>query len=184
LLDRKVIDAFNAFEETNRIVPTLLVWAGFKQTLIPYHRRGRHSGVSKWSFGKRIKAAIDITVSFSYLPIRMMSYIGLTASFLGFVYGLFLILNRLLYGGGGAGWPSVMVTVLFLGGLQLTMLGVLGEYVWRISDQVRRRPLYIVMDSLGLEEPRRNLREALPPRPARLSERSAAADVEPSRREL
>lgn len=177
LLDRKVIRAFNGFEEANRIVPTLLVWAGFKQTLIPYHRKGRHSGVSKWSFASRIKAAIDITVSFSYLPIRMMSYAGLTASLFGFAYGVFLIINRLLFGGGGAGWPSVMVTVLFLGGMQLTMLGVLGEYVWRTSEQVRRRPLYIVMDQLGLDaEPWSDPREALPPRRSRMSERLAAAD--------
>lgn len=179
LLDRKVIRAFNEFDEQNRIVPTLIVWAGFRQKLIPYHRKSRRSGVSKWSFGKRIKAAIDITVSFSYLPIRFMSYMGLFASALGFCYGIFLILNRLINGAGGAGWPSVMVTVLFLGGLQLTMLGVLGEYVWRTSDQARRRPLYIVMDYLGLEaEPRSHVREALPPRNAGLPVRSAAADAD------
>ena len=152
LLDRKVVDAFNNFEEANRIVPTLIVWAGFKQVLIPYHRKGRNAGVSKWSFGARIKAAIDITVSFSYVPIRAMSYVGIFASLLGFAYGIFLIINRLVNGAGDAGWPSVMVSVLFLGGLQLTMLGVLGEYVWRTSEQVRRRPLFIVMDRIGIDE--------------------------------
>lgn len=152
LLDRKVIDAFNGFEEVNRIVPTLLIWAGFKQVLVPYHRKGRLSGVSKWSFAARIKAAVDIIVSFSYVPIRAISYTGLAASFVGFAYGGVLIFNRLANGVGAAGWPSVMVTVLFLGGLQLTMLGVLGEYVWRTSEQVRRRPLYIVMERLGLDE--------------------------------
>jgi len=151
LLDRQVIHVFNGMEEANRLVPALLVWTGFRQAMIPYHRAARRAGVSKWPIAKRIKSAIDVAVSFSYVPIRLMSYLGIAASVLGFAYGAVLIFNRILFGVGGAGWPSVMVTVLFLGGLQLIMLGVLGEYLWRASEQVKRRPLYIVMDSLGME---------------------------------
>jgi len=152
LLDRQVIDVFNSFEEADRIVPTILVWAGFRQAQIGYHRAARRSGVSKWPLRKRIKSAIDVIVSFSYLPIRFMSYFGMLVSLLGFGYGVFLIGRRLFFGLGEAGWPSVMVTVLFLGGIQLIMLGVLGEYIWRTSAQVRRRPLYIVMERIGFDD--------------------------------
>jgi polyisoprenyl-phosphate glycosyltransferase len=152
LLDRRVLQAFNQMDEANRLVPALLVWAGFRQALIPYHRAARRSGVSKWPLAKRIKSAIDVAVSFSYAPIRLISYLGIAASLLGFGYGVFVIINRLILGRGGAGWPSVMVTVLFLGGLQLVMLGILGEYLWRTSEQVKRRPLYIVMDTIGLPD--------------------------------
>jgi glycosyltransferase involved in cell wall biosynthesis len=149
LIDRKVIQAFNGFHEANRLVPAMIVWAGFQQALIPYHRGARQRGTTKWSFRKRIKAAIDVIVSFSYLPIRFISYAGIVVSLLSFAYAAFLIVRRLFFGLGGTGWPSVMVTVLFLGGIQLIVLGVLGEYIWRTSDQVRGRPLYIVMDRVG-----------------------------------
>ena len=149
LIDRKVIEAFNCFHEANRLVPAMIVWAGFRQAMIPYHRGPRHRGITKWSFRRRIKAAIDVIVSFSYFPIRFISYAGIVVSLLSFLYGSFLIVRRLFFGLGGAGWPSVMVTVLFLGGIQLIVLGVLGEYIWRTSDQVRNRPLYIVMDRAG-----------------------------------
>lgn len=152
LIDRKVIEAFNCFQEVNRLVPAMIVWAGFRQALIPYHRGPRHHGTTKWSFRKRLKAAIDVIVSFSYFPIRFISYAGIVVSLLSFLYGSFLIVRRLWFGLGGAGWPSVMVTVLFLGGIQLIVLGILGEYIWRTSDQVRNRPLYIVMERAGTEE--------------------------------
>lgn len=152
LLDRKVLEAFNSFAEVSRIVTTLLVWSGFRQTVVPYHRRARLSGYSKWSLGKRVKAAIDIIVSFSYLPIRFMSYLGIFISCISFLYAAFLIVRRVFLGMGGSGWPSVMVAILFLGGIQLIMLGILGEYIWRTSEQVRARPLYIVMDEIGFKK--------------------------------
>jgi glycosyltransferase involved in cell wall biosynthesis len=155
LLDRKVVEAFNSFQEANRIVPTLLVWAGFRQTQIPYHRSARRAGKTKWSFGKRIKAAIDIIVSFSYLPIRFMSYLGLMISVLSFAYALYLVVRKIFFDLGGPGWASTMVAVLFLGGLQLTMLGVLGEYIWRTTEQVRGRPLYIILDQVGFDREER-----------------------------
>ncbi len=151
LLDRKVLDALGRFPEVNRVLPPMIVWAGFRQAEVSYHRGGRHSGVSKWPLGKRIKSAIDILVSFSALPIRFISYLGFAISLMSFLYACFLIVGRLLWGVGAAGWPSVMVTVLFLGGVQLIMLGILGEYLWRTSDQVRGRPLFLVMEELGFE---------------------------------
>lgn len=152
LLDRFVVDTINKFEEANRIMPPLLIWAGFKQSQILYHRGARYSGKSKWSLAERIKASIDIIVSFSYLPIRLMSYLGMVISLFSFLFAIYLIGIRVFYGLGGPGWPSVMVTVLFIGGVQLTMLGILGEYIWRTSDQVKGRPLYIIMEQIGLDK--------------------------------
>lgn len=157
LLDRRVIDAFGGFKEVSRIVTTLLIWAGFRQAFVPYHRRARHSGVSKWPLAKRLTAAIDIIVSFSTFPIRFMSYLGIIISLISFAYASFLIVRRIFFGLGETGWPSVMVATLFLGGVQLIMLGILGEYIWRTSEQVRARPLYIVMDQLGFQNPRQEL---------------------------
>jgi glycosyltransferase involved in cell wall biosynthesis len=165
LIDRKVIQAFNGFHEANRLVTAMLVWAGFRQATIPYHRSARERGVSKWSIGKRVKSAIDVIVSFSYFPIRFISYLGILVSLLSFLYAAFLIFRRFVFGLGGAGWPSVMVTVLFLGGIQLIVLGVLGEYIWRTSDQVRSRPLYIVMEEVGGEERTSEDRDVLEARP-------------------
>lgn len=151
LLDRRVIDAVNSFEDASGLVPPTVVWAGFRQMQIPYHRGKRHSGQSKWSLAKRIKAAIDIIVSFSYLPIRLISYLGIGVSLLSFFYGLFVVLRRVFWGLGGAGWPSVLAVVLFLGGLQLFILGILGEYIWRTSEQAKGRPRFLIMEQIGFD---------------------------------
>lgn len=153
LIDRKVINILNNLPEANRFVFALIVWSGFRQTSIHYHRGARKLGVTKWPLGKRIKSALDVIVSFSYLPIRFVSYMGIFVSFASFLYGAFLIVRRVFFGLGGAGWPSIMVAVLFLSGVQLIVLGVLGEYIWRTSDQVRGRPLYIVMEREESKEP-------------------------------
>jgi dolichol-phosphate mannosyltransferase len=166
LFDRKVIDVFLSIGERNGYVFANILWTGFRQAQVPYARRARYSGVGKWGLAKRIKAAIDIIVSFSYLPIRFISYLGIFISCMSFVYSSFLIVRRVWFGLGGSGWPSVMVAILFLGGVQLIMLGILGEYIWRASDQVRARPLYVVMDEIGFEKARQweSTREAFNPR--------------------
>jgi polyisoprenyl-phosphate glycosyltransferase len=152
LFDRKVIDIFLSIGDRNGFVFANILWTGFPQAQIPYGRRARLSGEGKWPLGKRIKAGIDVIVSFSYVPIRSMSYLGIFISCLSFVYASFLIVQRVFWGVGGSGWPSVMVAILFLGGVQLIMLGILGEYIWRTSAQVLARPLYIVMDEIGFEK--------------------------------
>ena len=151
LLDRKAVEVLNRSEESNRYIHSLLIWAGFPQSEIPYCRQERLSGRSKWSLAKRVKSAIDVIVSFSYFPIRFISYVGITVSFLSFLYAFELVMERVLFGKGIGGWPSLMVTILFLGGLQLTMMGVLGEYIWRGTDQVKKRPQYIVMNTVGFD---------------------------------
>jgi len=151
LFDRCVLDHLENFSENNFDIVLVIMSLGFRQCCIPYFRRGRHSGSSKWSFMKRIKAALDLIVSYSYFPIRCISFLGILISLLSFLYAVFLIINSVLYGIGPTGWPSIMVVALFLGGVQLIMLRILGEYVWRCNDQVKRRPQYIIMETTGFD---------------------------------
>lgn len=144
LITRRVIDAFRQCTERNRLTFGLIAWAGFRETQVSYHRPRREAGVSSWTTARMLKAAIDTFVSFSFLPIRAISYFGLFVSLLSFVFGFYVLLNKLIFGTRVDGWTSVILTVLVLGGVQLVMTGVLGEYLWRILDETRRRPLYIV----------------------------------------
>lgn len=153
LFDRVVIHNLRNCHELNAFITGMIVWMGFRQAQVPYYRKDRHSGISKWSARKRVKAALDAIVSFSYFPIRFISYLGILISFFSLIYAGVLIVGRVFFGMGGAGWPSVMVTVLSLGGVQLITLGVLGEYIWRGSEQVRGRPPFIIMDAMGFDRP-------------------------------
>jgi dolichol-phosphate mannosyltransferase len=149
LISRPVIEAFRQCNERNRLTFGLIAWGGFRETDVPYHRPRRLVGASSWTFGKMLKAAIDTFVSFSFLPIRAISFLGLLISLLSFVFGFYVVINKIFYGARVQGWTSVMLAVLVLGGVQLLMLGVLGEYLWRILDEARRRPLYLVERTLG-----------------------------------
>jgi len=152
LFDRRILDNLKRLHEINYFIPGLILWLGFRQAYISYHRRSRHSGRSKWTVRKRTKNAVDAIVSFSYFPIRLISYTGFFVSLLAFLYVVFLVTRKLFFGLGTPGWVSVFVAVLFLGGLQLMMLGILGEYIWRTTDQVRSRPSYILMDQIGFDD--------------------------------
>jgi polyisoprenyl-phosphate glycosyltransferase len=152
LVDRKVIDTFRQFPERNRLTFGLIAWSGFRQTEVPYHRPSRTAGTSAWTTARMIKSAIDTFVSFSFLPIRTMSYVGLFVSAVSFVFGAYVLASKLVYGTVVEGWASVMLVVLFLGGVQLTMTGVLGEYLWRVLDETRGRPLYVVDRTLGFAD--------------------------------
>jgi polyisoprenyl-phosphate glycosyltransferase len=149
LISRKTIETFRQCAERNRLTFGLIAWSGFRETQVPYHRPARQAGASSWTFGRMVKSAIDTFISFSFLPIRAISYFGLVVSLISFVFGFYVIANKLVFGTHVEGWTSVMLTVLVLGGVQLTMIGVLGEYLWRILDESRGRPLYIVDRSLG-----------------------------------
>jgi dolichol-phosphate mannosyltransferase len=150
LVSRPVIDAFKQCTERNRLTFGLIAWSGFRQTEVPYHRPERTAGTSSWTASRLIKSAIDTFISFSFLPIRAISYFGLVVSLLSFLFGFYVIINRLFFGTHVEGWTSVMLAVLVLSGVQLVMIGVLGEYLWRILDETRGRPLYIVERRLGL----------------------------------
>jgi polyisoprenyl-phosphate glycosyltransferase len=149
LLSRVVISALDAFPERNRGVAALVLYSGFRQTQITYHRQRREIGKSKWSFRRKVRAAIDIIVSFSMLPLRIGSFAGMVCAALAFVFIIIMVINRLLYGAEVPGLTQLSVLVLFLGGLQLLMLGVLGEYLWRTLDDTRRRPLFLVQQIRG-----------------------------------
>jgi glycosyltransferase involved in cell wall biosynthesis len=149
LISRKVIDTFRQCAERNRLTFGLIAWSGFRETEVPYHRPSRQVGKSSWTFGRMVKSAIDTFISFSFLPIRAISYFGLLVSLISFLFGFYVIANKLVYGAHVEGWTSVMLAVLVLGGVQLTMIGVLGEYLWRILDESRDRPLYVIDRSLG-----------------------------------
>jgi dolichol-phosphate mannosyltransferase len=153
LITLPVMQAFRQCNERNRLTFGLVAWAGFRETHVSYHRPQRLVGASSWTLGKMLKAAIDTFVSFSSLPIRAISFFGLTVSALSFLFGLYVLANKLFRGAHVEGWTSVMLTVLVLGGVQLTMVGVLGEYLWRILDEARGRPLYILERQLGLGQP-------------------------------
>jgi polyisoprenyl-phosphate glycosyltransferase len=149
LITKPVMDAFRQMNERNRLTFGLIAWAGFRETQVPYHRPRRLVGASSWTIGKMLKAAIDTFVSFSFLPIRAISYFGLLVSLLSFLFGFYVLISKMFFGTRVEGWTSVMLAVLLLGGVQLVMVGVLGEYLWRALDEARARPLYIIERTLG-----------------------------------
>lgn len=151
LFDRKVINAYLAMPERSRIFVAMILWLGFRQEFVSYHREARRAGRSKWGFGRRLKSAVDAIVSYSLLPIWVLSYFGIVVSALSFLYATFLVVGRVFFGIGDVGWASLMTATLFIGGVQLVMLGVLGEYVARAAEQGRQRPNFVVMETLGFD---------------------------------
>lgn len=154
LLDRAVLEGFRQFHESNNNIPTLILWMGFRQETITYEKHARVHGASKWSFEKKLKLAVDSIAAFTYKPIRYMSYAGFSIAFLGFLYAIDVLINA-LRGRPVEGWTSLMVVVLVLGGFQMLMMGVLGEYLWRVLDEARRRPRYLIEASVGTPRERR-----------------------------
>jgi dolichol-phosphate mannosyltransferase len=145
LMDRRVIDAYNAIGEKNTAILAMVLWMGFRQAFVPYVKQARHAGRSKWTLAKKIKLLVDSIVSFSYVPIRAMSLVGLTMATVGFLYAVFVIVGRLAgWVSVGTGFAALMTAVLVGQGIIMLMLGVLGEYVWRAYDEARHRPRYIV----------------------------------------
>jgi polyisoprenyl-phosphate glycosyltransferase len=148
LIDRRVIEAYREFEERNVNVFALLTWMGFKQDTVIYTKEARLHGSSGWTLQKKLKLAVDSVTSFSYLPIRVMSWTGMFTAIAGLCYAIFII-GYALIGRSVEGWASLMVVVLVLGGFQMLMLGILGEYLWRALDEARRRPSYTVEAEAG-----------------------------------
>jgi glycosyltransferase involved in cell wall biosynthesis len=144
LLDRKVVDALLAFPERNRFMKGLFSWVGFKQIGVPFVRRPRAQGQTKWNYWKLINFALDGVTGFSTVPLRVWSFVGAFVSLLGFAYALYLIVRTLIFGIDVPGYASLMVTLLFLGGMQLFGLGILGEYMGRLYMEAKGRPIYIV----------------------------------------
>lgn len=146
LLDRKVVDAINSSIERNTSLFGLIIWSGFRQDYVEYERRERRYGKSKWSFRSRLRLAKDWIVAFSGLPLKLMSIIGFFVSSIGFLYAIMVLINA-ISGNPVQGWASTILIILILGGLQMIMLGIIGEYLWRNLDETRKRPLYFIEDS-------------------------------------
>ncbi|MFL6768656.1 MAG: glycosyltransferase family 2 protein [Sphingomicrobium sp.] len=151
LLDRKVVDVIRRMPERNRFMKGLFAWAGFKQAAVLYHREERKVGKTKYNYWKLWTLAIDGITSASTLPLRVWSYLGAIVALGALGYAVYIIVVTLTSGINVPGYASLMVAVLFLGGLQLLSLGVLGEYVGRILTETKQRPLYIVRDTVGIE---------------------------------
>jgi dolichol-phosphate mannosyltransferase len=144
LLDRKVVDAFNAVEVRNRFFQGDVLWFGYKTTFIPYTRPKRTIGRSQYTFSKKLKNSIDAILDSSYLPIRFMSLLGVLTAFVGFLYAVDIVYGRLRHNIPFTGWAPIMILILVIGGVLMLMLGIIGEYIWRIYDEVKGKPNYVV----------------------------------------
>lgn len=153
LLDRAVIDAVNALPERNRFMKGLMTWVGFDYALVPFDVASRAEGQTHWSFFRLMRFAFDGISSFSTFPLRMWTWFGVTMSLCALTYGIYLIIDTMVFGVDVPGFASLMVAILFLGGIQLLSLGVLGEYLARIFTEVKGRPIYLVADKQGFEAP-------------------------------
>ena len=148
LIDRQVVEALRQFRETNVSILALITWMGYRQTKVTYDKQPRLHGQSGWSLAKKLKLVIDSITSFTSLPIRAMSFVGFSVALVGFLYAGVVIVNA-IKGQPAEGWSSMMVTVLVVGGIQMLMMGVLGEYLWRALDESRRRPRYLIEATAG-----------------------------------
>jgi dolichol-phosphate mannosyltransferase len=146
LMGPKAVAAFRSLPERNRFIRGLVSWIGFPQTAVLYERRARHAGETKYPFRKMLRFALDGITSFSFLPLRIATVVGFIVSLLSFLYIVIVVVLKSL-GINYPGYTSMMASILFLGGVQLIMIGVLGEYLARVFDEVKRRPLYLVGDS-------------------------------------
>lgn len=146
LMDRTVLDAFNAIDVRHRFFQGDVLWAGYRTSFIPYARQKRTIGRSQYSFGKKLKIFLDAVLDASYLPIRFISLVGLITAGLGLLYSASIVYSWLRGETPFVGWAPIMIAILLVGGLIMVMLGVIGEYVWRINEEVRKRPNYVVRD--------------------------------------
>lgn len=152
LMDRKVVDSLGAMPEESRFVRGMVRWLGFHQIGIPYVAAPRVAGQSKYNFRKMLAFAIDGITSFSTKPLRWITNVGFGVALLGVLYAAYVLFETLVLGGTAPGWPTLVITLLILGGMQLISLGVIGEYVGKIYMETKRRPLYVVQERIGFDE--------------------------------
>lgn len=144
LLDRRVVEALKEFRESQRNTKAMFSWVGFHKKEILYDRDPRAAGETKWNYVKLVELAIDGITSFTTAPLRIATYAGIIVSLLAFLYLIFLVIRTVILGTDLAGYPSMMAVILFLGGVQLLSLGIIGEYVGRIFNETKQRPLYLI----------------------------------------
>ena len=144
VMDRRVVDLLKSMPERNRFVRGIRSWVGLKQVGLPVERHARHAGASKYTIGRLMLLALDGLISFSYVPLRIITALGLSVSFLSLLLAVFFFVKKLLQGLNPPGYASLIVSIFFLAGIQLITLGVIGEYVGRIFEEAKRRPMYIL----------------------------------------
>jgi glycosyltransferase involved in cell wall biosynthesis len=144
LLSRRAVEALRQLPEQHRFMKGLFAWIGYRQKAVPYVRDPRFAGETKWNYWRLWNFALEGITSFSALPLKLATYIGLITSFGAFLYGLWVIFKTIAFGDPVAGYPSLITVVLFLGGVQLMALGVIGEYLGRMFIETKRRPLYLI----------------------------------------
>lgn len=144
LLDRRCVEALKQLRESQRYTKGMFSWIGFNKKEITYDRDPRHAGQTEWSYGKLVNLAIDGLTSFTTAPLRVSTVMGFIVSLIAFVYIVIIVVRTLLFGIEAAGYPSLMAVILFLGGVQLLSLGIIGEYIGRIFNETKQRPLYFV----------------------------------------
>lgn len=153
LLDRKVVDAINAMPERTRFMKGIFAWVGFRQTGLPYTQEERQFGETSFNVMRLFRFAFDGLVAFSDMPLRIWTVVGSVISGFAFFYIVVRLVRTLLYGIDVPGYESIIVTILFLGGVQLITLGIIGHYLGRVFNEVKGRPLYIIRERLGVEKP-------------------------------
>jgi polyisoprenyl-phosphate glycosyltransferase len=149
LLSRRSVDAIKSLPERHRFMKGLFSWVGFEQRAIDYERDARAAGQSKWNYWQLWNFALEGITSHTTMPLKISSYLGGTVALLSFVLAVVVIVKKLVFGDPVAGYPSLMVAVLFFGGIQLMSLGVIGEYLARTFDEVKQRPLYLIASCVG-----------------------------------
>jgi len=152
LIDRKILDTLKTIRERHRFLRGLISWVGYRQTGVFYDRDKRLAGKTKYPLLKMLKFSLDGITSFSVLPLRIATILGFIISAIAFLVGLYFIWLKISMGKIIQGWATLANSILFLGGIQLIMLGILGEYIGRIYDEVKQRPLYIVREAKGFDE--------------------------------
>lgn len=155
LLDRRVVEAIKQFRDTQRNAKAIFSWVGFHKKEILYDRDERIAGETKWSYPKLINLAIDGITSFTTVPLRISTFAGIIVSALAFLYLVYLVIRTLFFGTDLAGYPSMMAVILFLGGVQLISLGIIGEYIGRIFNETKQRPLYLIEEYHNGKDPRK-----------------------------
>lgn len=148
LLSRRAVEALNTLDEQHRFMKGLFAWIGFRQKALPYERDARFAGDTKWNYWKLWNFAIEGITSFTIAPLKFATYLGLLTAFGAFVYAIYTVIKTLIFGNPVPGYPSIIVIMLFLGGVQLMAIGVLGEYIGRIFTETKRRPLYFLNEYL------------------------------------
>lgn len=151
ILSRRAVNALNTFKEQHRFMKGLFAWIGFKQKAVYYQRNARYEGESKWNYRHLWSFALDGITSFTIAPLKISTYIGLVTALGAFGYGIYMVIETLIHGNEVPGYPSLIVIILILGGIQLVAIGVLGEYLGRIFNETKQRPLYFINEYLPSE---------------------------------